>query len=54
METGFQTIYDLFQQNVQYTIPLFQRHYVWGRDEWEALWEDIEQKYSLNLGCVIS
>lgn len=32
----------LFQQNIRYTIPQFQRHYVWTQDDqWEPLWEDV-------------
>lgn len=38
----------LFEPNVQYQIPLFQRHYVWDKeDQWQPLWEDIEGKLSL-------
>ena len=38
----------LFEPNVQYRIPLFQRHYVWDKeDQWQPLWEDIEWKLSL-------
>ena len=34
----------LFETNVQYRIPLFQRYYVWDRDDqWEPLWHDISQ-----------
>ena len=32
----------LFQQPVRYTIPPFQRPYVWSHeDQWEPLWEDV-------------
>ena len=38
----------LFEPNVQYRIPLFQRHYVWDKeDQWQPLWEDIQWKLSL-------
>ena len=38
----------LFEPNVQYQIPLFQRHYVWDKeDQWQPLWEDIEWRLSL-------
>lgn len=38
----------LFEPNVQFRIPLFQRHYVWDReDQWQPLWEDIEWQLSL-------
>jgi len=33
---------DLFQKDVRYTIPPFQRPYVWTQDDqWEPLWEDV-------------
>ncbi|WP_411136687.1 DUF262 domain-containing protein [Streptomyces sp. C10] len=34
----------IFGRDVRYTVPLFQRPYVWNRDEnWSALWEDIRR-----------
>ena len=36
------TIKALFQKDVRYVVPTFQRPYVWNQDDqWEALWEDI-------------
>ena len=33
---------DLFQKEVRYTSPPFQRPYVWSQDDqWEPLWEDV-------------
>jgi hypothetical protein len=33
---------DLFQKEVRYTIPPFQRPYVWSQDDqWEPFWEDV-------------
>ncbi len=32
-------------QNRQYLIPLFQRPYVWKKDKWEILWNDIMSYY---------
>ena len=33
----------LFDPNVLYQVPLFQRPYVWDEKEnWEPLWEDIQ------------
>lgn len=33
--------------NLQYSIPLFQRHYVWEKDkQWAPLWDDIKQELS--------
>ena len=35
----------IFEQEVQYIIPLFQRHYVWDKEgQWIPLWKDIETK----------
>ncbi len=39
------TVHDLFQRERRYTVPLYQRAYVWNKDEqWEPLWEDIERQ----------
>ena len=33
---------ELFQKDVRYLIPTFQRPYVWGHEEqWEPLWDDV-------------
>jgi len=43
METNIHTPKELFQTNIRYTIPAFQRRYVWNReDQWEHLWEDVQ------------
>jgi Protein of unknown function DUF262/Protein of unknown function (DUF1524) len=37
------TVRELFQADVRYTVPLYQRPYVWNADQqWQPLWEDIE------------
>ncbi|HEX9808692.1 MAG TPA: DUF262 domain-containing HNH endonuclease family protein, partial [Alphaproteobacteria bacterium] len=37
----------LFEKKMRLEVPLFQRQYIWGKDEqWEPLWEDIERKFS--------
>ena len=42
MRTDILTPKNLFQQDIRYTIPLFQRPYVWTQeDQWEPLWEDV-------------
>ena len=39
------TVHDLFQKERLYTVPLYQRSYVWNQDaQWEPLWEDIERQ----------
>ena len=42
METGILSPKALFQKTIRYTIPSFQRRYVWTQDDqWEPLWEDV-------------
>lgn len=42
METNILTPRDLFQKDIRYTIPPFQRPYVWSKDEqWEPFWTDV-------------
>ncbi len=31
----------MITRDVQYVIPYFQRRYVWEKEEWEQLWEDL-------------
>ena len=31
----------LFQTDVQYQVPLYQRRYIWDNENWEVLWKDI-------------
>lgn len=43
VEAETRTLTQLFQLDVRYVIPLYQRPYVWTREkQWEPLWEDIE------------
>lgn len=50
MEVTKVELTSLFGQTRQYRIPLFQRHYVWDReDQWQPLWEDIERKSNRRL-----
>ena len=38
-------IFDVFQMERQYLVPLFQRPYVWNQDDqWKPLWEDVKAK----------
>ena len=41
------SVNNLFSINVQYTIPIYQRHYVWTKTNWSMLWEDIKEKTNL-------
>ena len=39
------SIYDLFQKDRRYVVPLYQRAYVWNETEqWEPLWDDIQRQ----------
>ena len=43
METNILTPRDLFQKDVRYTIPPFQRRYVWKKAaQWDPLWVDVQ------------
>ena len=42
LETSILTPKKLFQREIRYTVPAFQRRYVWTQDEqWEPLWDDV-------------
>jgi Protein of unknown function DUF262/Protein of unknown function (DUF1524) len=42
MKPETRTVTQLFELNVRYVVPLYQRPYVWDRkDQWEPLWEDL-------------
>ncbi len=45
MKSNVQTVLDLFESKRRYTVPLFQRQYVWSLEkQWIPLWEDIERR----------
>ena len=45
MRSSKQSVFELFDRQRRYVVPLFQRPYVWNREEqWEPLWEDILSK----------
>lgn len=42
MKADTLTLKALFQKDVRYVVPTFQRPYVWNQeDQWEPLWEDV-------------
>ena len=50
MEPSKQTVYQLFDREIRYTVPLYQRAYVWQQEtHWAPLWEDIERQALLCL-----
>ena len=60
MKAGEVTFQSLLDGKVQYQVPLFQRTYNWGEDEWERLWEDILEIYAMDeprnhfIGAVVT
>jgi len=45
LETNILTPKALFLKDIRYTVPPFQRRYVWTQDEqWEPLWEDVSNR----------
>lgn len=42
MKPETHTVQQLFERDVRYTVPLYQRPYVWNQDrQWAPLWDDI-------------
>lgn len=42
MQPSYLSLVQIFGAPARYTVPLFQRPYVWGKDEqWDPLWDDI-------------
>jgi hypothetical protein len=45
MNAAPSTLGKLFQMQCRYVVPIFQRGYVWTReDQWERLWEDVQEQ----------
>ncbi|MDO8431112.1 MAG: DUF262 domain-containing protein [Candidatus Binatus sp.] len=50
MQPSTLTIHEVFEKERRYTVPLFQRSYVWTEEgEWEPLWSDIERQANNSL-----
>lgn len=50
MQATPRKLLDLFGNTLRYVVPIFQRHYVWTRDDqWEPLWENIIEKLTVRL-----
>lgn len=50
MEANSRPLMRIFEPTVSYQIPLFQRPYVWRReDNWQPLWDDLERLLGLAL-----
>lgn len=53
MESNPRTLDALFNSQLRYVVPMFQRLYVWQETpQWTNLWEDITEKADLQLGGV--
>ena len=51
MKPDTRTVRELFQADVRYLVPLYQRPYVWDEErQWQPLWEDIEVVLDHRLG----
>lgn len=47
MKANAVSLLAIFEQKMRLEVPLFQRPYVWGREQqWEPLWEDIARKFT--------
>jgi len=50
MQANPLTLDSLFNSQLRYIVPMFQRLYVWEKTpQWETLWEDIAEKADLQL-----
>src|SRR4051812_45901254 len=45
MKAGPVVVGQLLQQRWRFSVPIYQRHYVWNRDkQWAPFWEDVRTK----------
>ena len=52
MQPSRKSIDELFNPQVRYVVPMFQRKYVWQADpQWQNLWDDIEEKVDFRLSA---
>ena len=52
------TALELFGENIRYWVPLYQRRYRWGKEQWEDFWGDIygengESRYPSYTGNIV-
>lgn len=51
MQPSYISVMNVFTQQTRYTVPLFQRPYVWKKeDQWQPLWDDIRAAADRVLG----
>lgn len=47
MNLGKPRLEDLFNKQIKFRIPVFQRHYVWNEtNQWQPLWDDFVNKFT--------
>jgi hypothetical protein len=50
MNADAMPLLDIFEKKMRLEVPLFQRQYVWNREQqWEPLWEDLVRKFTEHL-----
>lgn len=50
MQANPRSVSELFNSQLRYVVPMFQRLYVWQRaPQWETLWEDVVEKAALRI-----
>jgi hypothetical protein len=50
MQANPRSISELFNSQLRYVVPMFQRLYVWQKSpQWETLWEDVVEKAALRI-----
>ena len=50
MEIAKPTLDQIFEKEISFIVPAYQRHYVWDeKEQWLPLWEDILSKYNDRL-----
>jgi len=50
MQANPRTLGELFNSQLRYIVPMFQRLYVWQENpQWSTLWEDVTEKALLQL-----
>ena len=47
MKAGETVFQNLLNGQIQYVVPLYQRTYSWGEEQWEQLWDDVLEVYAL-------
>ena len=60
MKAGQVALQQLLNGKIQYRVPLFQRTYSWGEDQWFRLWTDVLEIYAMEerrnhfIGAVVT